>query len=241
MADSSDPLGYLDALIYGLIQGVTEFLPVSSSGHIALAQLLGLGNIPEEHQLPFTVLLHAATLIAIGIAFRKDIIAALRPVRWPAILIACVPTGICGLLFGDFYAGAGRYWWALAAAYIVTAGLLLFSERRSKAIAENKELGNVESVTPKQAAVVGLLQILTPLPGISRSGATIAGGLLAGLSPQAAVSFSFLVGLPLNCWGCCQGRIRRWFGQSNFSRWLGPITDCIFSHRSSVVLPPLRD
>jgi undecaprenyl-diphosphatase len=210
MSDPTPPLTLFEALVYGVIQGVTEFLPVSSSGHLAIAHLLGLGSLPAELEAPFDVLLHGATLIAIIAAFWRDILQALRPNGrlWLAIAIAVVPTGLCGLLLKDLYLSAGDHWGVLAVTYCITAGLLLFSEKRStmqlhqtEAITDSTKpettKPDLNTVTIRSAIWVGALQILSPLPGISRSGSTIAGGLLGGLTPATAVSFSFIVGLPL--------------------------------------------
>lgn len=192
-----------EAFAYGLIQGVTEFLPVSSSGHLRLAHQFGLGALPQELELPFDVLLHAATLIAIAVAFRREIAAALawRPTFFTCIFISIVPAGLAGLLGKKAVQAVGESWWLLGVCYVFTAVLLTVSERISarRALADSDRpvhemLGDV---TPKQALWVGLLQVLALLPGVSRSGSTIAGGLLGGLRPSLAVSYSFLVGLPL--------------------------------------------
>lgn len=200
---SQPSLTVWEALVYGLIQGVTEFLPVSSSGHLALAHQLGLGSLPEDLELPFDVLLHAATLIAIGIAFRRDILASLawRPRFYLCVLISIVPAGLAGATGKKYVEAAGESWWALGALYVFTAVLLTVAERNSarRALAPDTRPPHemLGDVTPKQAAWVGGLQVLALLPGVSRSGSTIAGGLIGGMQPALAVSYAFLVGLPL--------------------------------------------
>lgn len=205
-------LTLVQALVYGLIQGVTEFLPVSSSGHLAIAHLLGLGSLPKHLELPFDVLLHGATLVAIVAAFAPDIWRALRlgPRVWAMLLIAVVPTGIAGLVGKDLVEGAGDRWWVMGICYLVTAGLLVLAERRSAAMASHEE--DLRALTPRQALIVGLLQVPALLPGVSRSGATIAGGLLAGLGPVLAVSVAFLVGLPLIAAAAAKDAIDGGFG-----------------------------
>ncbi len=118
MADVA-ALGYDEALIYGLIQGLTEFLPVSSSGHLALAHLIGLGSLPAELELAFDVLLHAATLIAIVVAFMPDILKAVvaGPRFYALVAIAVVPTGIAGLLGRNWVEGAGGHFWIIGLFY----------------------------------------------------------------------------------------------------------------------------
>lgn len=194
-------LDYWAALLYGLIQGVTEFLPVSSSGHLKIAHLLGLGEIPPELELPFDVLLHAATLLAIGVAFRRDIVAALRR-KLPFYIagaVSVVPAGLAGLFGSDVVAWVGERYWAVGLCYVYTAGLLFVAQSYGKAPAKTHADPDeaLESVTIRQAAFVGGFQVLALLPGISRSGSTVAGGLLGGMGPVLSVSYAFLVGLPL--------------------------------------------
>lgn len=204
MSQPTPALALWEAFIYGLIQGVTEFLPVSSSGHLAFAHHLGLGHLPKDLELPFDVLLHAATLIAIVVAFRKEILAAMRwrPRFYLCVLISIVPAGMAGALGKKYVEAAGESWWLLGAFYVFTAVLLTVAER----ISSKRAGGEVDDrpphemlgdITPKQALYVGLIQVFALLPGVSRSGSTISGGLLGGLKPSLAVSYSFLVGLPL--------------------------------------------
>jgi undecaprenyl-diphosphatase len=194
-------LGYGEAILYGLIQGLTEFLPVSSSGHLALAHLLGLGSIPKDLELAFDVLLHAATLLAIVAAFQREITLSIRADwrHWLVILVAVIPAGLAGLAGRPLVEAAGERWWAMGIAYLYTAGLLIFGEQRSKALSRSDQVPTMDlaRITWREALVVGLFQILALLPGVSRSGSTIAGGLITGLSPALAVGFAFIVGLPL--------------------------------------------
>lgn len=199
-AQASLSLG--EATAYGLIQGLTEFLPVSSSGHLAIAHQLHLGKLPPELELPFDVLLHAATLLAIGFAFRKEIGYAYHPRRWrlwPALAVAMLPAGLVGLTCKDWIDQAGDHFWIIGCCYLVTAFLLVSSERLAarRQAAAVPGIDRIEGIGLWPALKVGLVQVLGLFPGISRSGSTIAGGLYAGLAPSLAVSFSFLVGLPL--------------------------------------------
>lgn len=193
-------LGWWEALAYGLIQGLTEFLPVSSSGHLKIAHLVGLGALPRELELPFDVLLHGATLLAIVIAFRHDILAACRwrPRLWAALAAAVVPAGLAGLLARDLIEGI-EAWWVVGVCYLFTAALLSAGEwvaDRRRVRAHEATLA-LDELSVRQGLLVGLLQVTALLPGVSRSGATIAGGLLGGAAPALAVSFAFLAGLPL--------------------------------------------
>lgn len=212
-AVSPGGLNLLEALVYGLIQGVTEFLPVSSSGHLVLAHRIGLGALPPHLELPFDVLLHGATLIAIGIAFRSEIAATLhwRPKLWLCIVISILPAGVAGLLGRKYVVAASSHLELIGVFYLFTATLLIISERIStkKSIAESTTAEStgattsppaakqLDNITIKQAVTVGALQVFALLPGISRSGSTISAGLLAKMPPRLAVAYSFLVGIPL--------------------------------------------
>ena len=179
----------------GLIQGLTEFLPVSSSGHLELGKaIFGAGKVPEESLL-FSVLVHAATALSTIIVFRKDILeitAGLLEFRWndetryaALILASMVPVGIVGLAFEEdveqlFSGRVGL----VGAMLFVTGLLLLFTQyappQRSK-------------VNLPKAIVIGLAQAMAILPGISRSGATISTALLLGVEREKAARFSFLM------------------------------------------------
>ena len=202
-AAATQQLGYGPAIFYGLIQGVTEFLPVSSSGHLKLAHRLGLGEMPKDLELPFDVLLHAATLIAIGIAFRRDIIAAARR-KIPffvALGVSVVPAGLAGLLGRGVVEWFGKAYWTVGICYVYTAILLFVAQKlgdRFKDVPPPDDPdAALESVTLKQAAMVVGFQVFALLPGVSRSGSTVAAGLMGGMGPVLSVSYSFLVGLPL--------------------------------------------
>jgi len=203
----SDPIGPFEALLYGIIQGLTEFLPISSSGHLQIAHLLELGVLPEAEAQAFDVLLHAGTFFAIVIAFRRELFQLLRcpPRVWLCLGISIVPAGLAGLFAGDVVVGLRGSWWPLVATFAGTALLLAAAhglQRRRSYEAPPGEGGSVSAeellaVTPAQAALVGALQIFALLPGVSRSGSTLSAGLIGGMGPRLAVAWSFLVGLPL--------------------------------------------
>jgi undecaprenyl-diphosphatase len=220
MSAPTPALTIWEAFVYGIIQGVTEFLPVSSSGHLTLAHQFGLGSLPKDLELPFDVLLHAATLIAIAAAFRREILASFRwrPRFYLCVLISIVPAGMAGALGKKYVEAVGDSWWLLGTCYVFTAVLLTVSERisarRAEPATEDRSPHEMlDQVTPKQALWVGLLQVLALLPGVSRSGSTIAGGLLGGIRPALAVSYSFLVGLPLIAAAAAKDAIDGGFGR----------------------------
>jgi undecaprenyl-diphosphatase len=192
-----------DAIILGAVQGATEFLPVSSTGHLVLAR--ELFGMTDAYGLAFDAVLHLATALTVIVYFRKDIWqllqTALRALgRMPvnakdmlllkAILIGMLPAGIVGVLLEDYIAGAFRN-------PLMIAGVLLFGSLIF-AIAEYSVLRTPRTaLTVRKGIGVGLWQVLALLPGMSRSGITIAGGMLLGLSRFEAARFTFLLALPL--------------------------------------------
>ena len=189
----------LDAIILGIIQGLTEFLPVSSSGHLELGKaILGDNSVPEESLL-FTVVLHFATALSTIVVFRKDvweIIQGLFQFKWNEesrfylkIIISMLPAVLVGLFFEKqleaFFGGDVRL---VGFMLLVTAVLLYFAD---KAKDTNKK------VSYKNAFIVGVSQAIAMLPGISRSGATISTSVLLGVDKTKAARFSFLMVVPL--------------------------------------------
>ncbi|PSL07914.1 undecaprenyl-diphosphate phosphatase [Cecembia rubra] len=189
----------LDAIILGIIQGLTEFLPVSSSGHLELgAAILGSQKIPEESLL-FTVVLHFATALATILVFRKDIaeiLVGLSKLKWneetqfsAKIVLSMIPAVIIGLFFEEqleqFFGGKVTF---VGCMLLVTAILLFLADK-----AKNTEKG----VNFPKALLVGLSQAVAMLPGISRSGATISTSVLLGIDKTKAARFSFLMVVPL--------------------------------------------
>jgi undecaprenyl-diphosphatase len=188
-----------DAVILGIVQGFTEFLPVSSSGHLELGKaILGDTSVPEESLL-FTVVLHFATALSTLVVFRKDvweILSGLLKFKWNEetkysfkIIISMIPATFIGLFFEEeleaFFGGNIAF---VGAMLIVTAILLWLADR-------SKHTG--KKVTNSNALVIGIAQAIAMLPGISRSGATISTSVLLGNDKSKAARFSFLMVVPL--------------------------------------------
>ncbi|MDP2470983.1 MAG: undecaprenyl-diphosphate phosphatase [Candidatus Palauibacterales bacterium] len=188
-------MNLIEAVLLGIVQGLTEFLPVSSSGHLVLGQaLLGI-DVPG---VSFEVTLHLATLCAVLWVYRARVVSlAVGAVRrdrpsWVYIgllALASVPAGLAGVLGKRWFESAFGHPLYVACALIVT-GFLVYSVRFTARRAED----SVPSAT--QAAWVGLAQAGAILPGISRSGATVAAGAWRGVKPVAAAEFSFLMSVP---------------------------------------------
>lgn len=181
-----------EALILGVVQGLTEFLPVSSSGHLVLFQrIFGL----TESNLAFDVVLHLGTLVSVLIVFYGDFLSILRRpasrLTW-LIIAGLIPTGIIGIAFRDVVARLFASGQSLGFEFLITGLVLWFAEGASGRRGR-KDLAHM-SLT--DAAVVGTMQGLAILPAISRSGLTIAGALFRGLDRKTAARFSFLLSAP---------------------------------------------
>ncbi len=189
----------IEAIILGLIQGLTEFLPVSSSGHLEIAKaIFGDKSLPEE-SLTFTVILHFATALSTMVIFRKEIAEIFKGLfqfKWNAesqfsvkIIISMLPAVVVGLFFEEqleaFFSGNLVL---VGAMLIVTAILLLLADRA-------KDTG--KEVSYKNALIIGVSQAVAMLPGISRSGATISTSVLLGIDRTKSARFSFLMVVPL--------------------------------------------
>ncbi|MCK5940348.1 MAG: undecaprenyl-diphosphate phosphatase [Planctomycetes bacterium] len=198
-------MGWFEAAVLGVVEGLTEFLPVSSTGHLIVVQrLLGL---PEgETSNAFAVGIQIGAITAILVLYWRRLLAALRGIAHPVagqpnllwqIAIAAVPAVVVGLLFEDWI-DAHLFSPAVVAATLVVGGVLLIAlERHLRRRADAEVVGELAAMPYRTALFIGLWQCLALVPGTSRSGATIAGALLLGLSRTAAAEFSFLVGLPI--------------------------------------------
>lgn len=188
-----------EAILLGIIQGLTEFLPVSSSGHLELGKaILGDQSVPEESLL-FTVVLHFATALSTLVVFRKDvylILSGLFRLKWNSesrfslkIIISMIPAVLVGLFFeSELEALFGGKIILVGCMLIVTAVLLWLADR-------SRHTG--KKVTYTNAFVIGIAQAIAMLPGISRSGATISTSVLLGNDKSKAARFSFLMVVPL--------------------------------------------
>jgi undecaprenyl-diphosphatase len=181
-------MSYLETLFLGLVQGIAEFLPISSSGHLTILQDL-MGRKLETVEL--NVVLHLGTLLSIVVVFWKDLLALRHQPRLvAAIIVATLPLVPMGLFLKDWLDQTFQATIWAGVCLCVTA-LLLASYRKI----EHGQRG-LADITLRDALIVGLFQAIAPLPGISRSGITIFGGLLTGLSREAAARFSFLIAIP---------------------------------------------
>lgn len=183
------------ALLLGAVQGLTEFLPVSSSGHLVIVS----GLTGSVSSLTFDIAVHAGSLLAVLIYFRKDIAAMLAELTNRRLtetlifklLVATIPAAIAGIAFKDFF--ESLFSSPLTAVYMLyfTAVLLLCGE-----LISSRQRSTTDSFSLSHAVIVGLFQALALIPGISRSGSTIVGGLITGHDRYSSTRFSFLLAIP---------------------------------------------
>lgn len=201
---------YFEAIILGLVQGLAEFLPISSSGHLALLQQWF--DIDENKVLLFAVLLHVGTLISVCIVYWRDIWKLIvelcltikdlctgkglrleeRPIRklGVMIIIATIPTAVIGLLFNDLFNKLYTSVLPIGIGLIITGFLLVFAERTGSS---NR---GIEKMNYRNALFIGTVQGIAICPGISRSGSTLFGSLICNLDRKFAVKFVFLISIP---------------------------------------------
>lgn len=186
----------LQLIVLALVQGLTEFLPISSSGHLILTPVL-FGW--EDQGLAFDIAVHFGTLAAVVVYFRRELIAMGGSLTAPAtsdgrlawqLLVATVPLGLAGLLFSDIVETALRSPWVIAAASAGFGVLLWLADRLGRKGRDERTLGW------REVGLIGFGQALALIPGTSRSGITMTVGLSLGLSREAAGRFSFLLSVP---------------------------------------------
>jgi len=203
-------------IFYGILQGLSEFLPISSSGHLALIQDLFSGASANANYFTFDVFLHFGTLIAVFIVFWRDIAAMVVAVftiiyklvsgrfRWATcnqgermallVIIATIPMAAAIPLNSKVEQLSGYY--QLIAILLMINGVILYVSDRISRMPSRKKKKDAMSAKPSNALFVGVVQLIAIIPGISRSGSTITGGLLAGFDRRFAVKFSFIMSIP---------------------------------------------
>lgn len=201
---------YLQAVILGLVQGLAEFLPISSSGHLAILE--NFFGIKEDSLLFFAVMLHFGTLLSVFVVFWKDIVELFkeliltikdlighkglrldeRPIRklGVMIIVSCIPTAIIGFAFGDIFEGIYSKPVLIGVMFIITGLLLLAAETWGGG---NR---NINNLNYRNSIFIGIVQGLAIIPGISRSGSTLFASLLCKLDREFAVKFVFLISIP---------------------------------------------
>ena len=192
-------MDWIEAFILGVIQGLTEFLPVSSSGHLELAKLILPSQYTGESSMLMTVVLHFATALSTVVIFRKDLLQVIQGLfqfQWNEatkfsvkIIISMIPAALVGVFFDDiiesFFNGAVLL---VGSMLLVTGGLLFLADKTKNTTQEVRFFHSI---------IIGISQAIAILPGISRSGATIGTSVLLGIDREKAARFSFLMVVPL--------------------------------------------
>ncbi|HYZ27778.1 MAG TPA: undecaprenyl-diphosphate phosphatase [Thermoleophilaceae bacterium] len=200
-------MSILDAIILGIVEGLTEFLPVSSTGHLTIAEKLLGKDIDAQSVTAFTAVIQVGAIVAVLIYFREDIVKLLSAVvhgfrneerrkadpNWRfawLIVIGSVPIGIAGLAAKSVIEGPFRSLWVVAFALILWSPVMVRAERRARQSRGERQL------KPRDAIVIGLVQCFALIPGVSRSGATISAGLVRGFDRVTATRLSFFLAIP---------------------------------------------
>ena len=205
-------LSYLDALILGIVEGLTEFLPVSSTGHLTITEkLLGL-TVDDPGVTAYTAVIQLGAIFATLLYFGKDILRLL--VAWVsgltsaearthhdyqlawAVIVGSIPVGIVGFAAKDLISGGLRSLWVVAVALIAWSAVMWLAESRHAMLTDSGQERGEGQVTLKDGLVIGLVQCASLVPGVSRSGATISAGLFRGLDRVTATRLSFFMAIP---------------------------------------------
>lgn len=200
-------MNWLHAILLGIVEGITEFLPVSSTGHLNIVEKLLGYNIDSVGMTAFTAVIQVGAIIAAIVYFWSDIVRIVTAwvkglgnqharndpdytLGW-GIILGSIPVAVIGLAFKDFIEVTSRSLWVIAGALIVWSAVMWFADRRQNLTKGMKQVGIVD------ALVIGCFQALAPVfPGISRSGATISAGLFRGFDRVTATRLSFYMGIP---------------------------------------------
>lgn len=199
-------MNYLDAIVLGIVEGLTEFLPVSSTGHLTIAEkILGL-QVDDPAVTGFTAVIQMGAIAAVVLYFVRDIgqiikawcLGLVKP-EWRGhrdfrmgwyVILGTIPVGIVGLLFKDVIKNDLRNLWVVAVALIVWSAAMYAAERSARQDRGEKQLNLTDAI------VVGVVQCVSLVPGVSRSGATISAGLFRGLDRVTATRLSFFLSIP---------------------------------------------
>ncbi len=205
-------LSYLDAIILGVVEGLTEYLPVSSTGHLTITEkLLGL-EVDNPTVTAYTAMIQLGAIAATLLYFFKDIVRFARAwfrglttterradpdygLAW-AVIIGSLPVGIVGFLGRDLIAGGLRSLWVVAVALVLWSVVMVVAERAHTGFERRAAVRGEHSVTPMDGLVIGLVQCFSLIPGVSRSGATISAGLARGLDRVTSTRLSFFLAIP---------------------------------------------
>lgn len=198
----------LKVILLGIIEGVTEWLPVSSTGHILLLDEFIKLNMSDAFKSMFTVVIQLGAILAVVVIYWNKVwpfkkgqshlisISKSKMIMWSKIIVACIPAAIIGIKFDDYIEEHFYNYFVISLALIIFGILFIIIENRNKE-SHKKLVDSIDKITYKQAFIVGLFQVIAAVfPGTSRSGATILGGIAIGLSRTIAAEFTFFLAIP---------------------------------------------
>ncbi len=232
-------LNILEAVLLGAVEGITEFLPVSSTGHLTILEKLLGYSIDDPDITAFTAIIQSGAVIATVIFLRRDIArivpAFLRGLfnargredpdfrfGW-AVILGSIPIGVVGLLFQDTIETTLRSLWFVAGALIVWSGVMAFADHAAT------QIRHEDDVTWKDTLIIGTVQCLALIPGVSRSGATMSAGLLRDLDRVTVTRLSFFLSIPALLGATTLQVVQEYDNISNGVGWLNTITATIVS------------
>lgn len=202
-----DIIEILKVIFLGIVEGITEWLPISSTGHMLLVDEFVQMNVSEEFKEMFFVVIQLGAIMAVVVLFwnkmfpfqwkdksqpiiKKDIFS-----MWFKVVVACIPGAIITILFDDYIEAHLHTPFVIALTLIIYGGAFIFIEEWNKS--RTPKVNTLSDITYKTAFIIGLFQVLSIIPGTSRSGATIVGALLIGVSRVAAAEFTFFLAVPV--------------------------------------------
>lgn len=200
-----DFLELLKAFFFGVVEGITEWLPISSTGHLILFDEFVKLNVSPEFKEMFNVVIQLGAILAVVVIFfnklnpftskktsleKKDTYTL-----WAKVLVGCIPAGVIGILFDDLIDKYFYNFWVVAATLIIYGVLFIVVENLNKN--KSPKVNSLSNLTYKTAFIIGLFQVLSLIPGTSRSGATIVGAMLIGTSRYVAAEYTFFLAIPV--------------------------------------------
>lgn len=202
-----DIIEILKALILGIVEGITEWLPISSTGHMILVDEFLKLNVSEEFKSMFLVVIQLGAILAVVVLYFKKLIpldVQNKKLHWKKdtltmwlkIIVSCVPAAIVGVFFDDQLEAVFYNWQTVSAALIIFGILFIIIERRNRG--REPKINSLNDITYKTAIIIGIFQLIAAVfPGTSRSGATIVGALLIGVSRSVAAEYTFFLAVPV--------------------------------------------
>ena len=193
-----DFIEILKAILLGVVEGITEWLPISSTGHMILVDEFIKLKASSEFMEMFLVVIQLGAILAVVVIYWKTLIPTDKKtwIMWAKIIVSCIPAAVIGLALDDLFTALFFNWYTVAIALIVFGIAFIVIENKHKDV--EPKVTHLDDLTFKQALIIGLFQVIAAVfPGTSRSGATILGGLMIGVSRTVAAEFTFFLAIPV--------------------------------------------